>query len=187
MIKQNENINININNTVEIKKKTLNDLTKEEIYKMKQEINDKIKNLDNFRTIKVVYSKKTNPEVMTFQILVRNYTLRLKKNNIRIKYVKNIKIPFRLELYDRRNVKLYYTNDYRRLLFIIKKVEFLNEEKSVKKEIQNKYLGIKNIKPKSVSVFKEKSKKKQTSIKSSKKKSKSKSKSSSSFTFSLNI
>lgn len=80
-----------------------------------------------YRLIKITYSAKTNPEVMAFQILVRNNTKDLKKYNIKIKYVKNIKIPFKMDVYDMNNKLQYTTSDYRRLKFIIKKIGFLKD------------------------------------------------------------
>ncbi len=78
-----------------------------------------------YRILKVYYSSITNPEVMAFQALVRNYTQALKKRYIHIRYIKNIKIPFKIELYDKNNKKDYETTDYRRLKFIMRRVEFL--------------------------------------------------------------
>jgi outer membrane lipoprotein-sorting protein len=81
-----------------------------------------------YRYIKITYSNKTNPEVMAFQLLVRNYTTELKKYNIKIKYTKERLTPFKVQLYDRQGKLQYETNDYRRLKFIIKKVGFLKDE-----------------------------------------------------------
>jgi hypothetical protein len=76
--------------------------------------------------IKVYYSSITNPEVMAFQTLVRNYTQSLKKRDIHIRYIKNIKIPFKMELYDKNKKKAYETTDYRRLKYVLERVDFFN-------------------------------------------------------------
>jgi len=81
----------------------------------------------NYRLIKVTYSAKTNPEVMAFQMLVRNYAHDLKQYNIKIRYVKNISVPFVLEVFDRNNMFQYRTQDYRRLKFIIRRVGFFKD------------------------------------------------------------
>jgi hypothetical protein len=80
-----------------------------------------------YRYINVTYSAKTNPEVMAFQSLVRNYALQLKKYDIKIKYIKNIRIPFKLQLYDKHSKMRYETNDYRRLKFMIRRVGFFKD------------------------------------------------------------
>lgn len=84
--------------------------------------------MKKYRYIKIIYSAKTNPEVMGFQLLVRNYSLQLKKYDIKVKYIKNRLVPFRAELYDRHNKKHYETNDYRRLKYMIRKVGFFKDE-----------------------------------------------------------
>ncbi len=77
-----------------------------------------------YNIIKVYYSSITNPEVMAFQTLVRNYTQDLKKRDIHIRYIKHIKIPFKIELYNKNKVKDYETFDYRRLKFIMNRVDY---------------------------------------------------------------
>jgi hypothetical protein len=93
-----------------------------------------------YRYINVTYSAKTNPEVMAFQSLVRNYALQLKKYDMKIKYIKNIRIPFKLQLYDKYNKLRYETYDYRRLKFMIRRVGFFKdiEPKSKKNKINEK-------------------------------------------------
>lgn len=81
-----------------------------------------------YRYIKVTYSNKTNPEVMAFQLLVRNYATDLKKYDIKIKYVKERLTPFKLQLYDKLNQLQYETTDYRRLKFMIRRVGFFKDE-----------------------------------------------------------
>lgn len=83
--------------------------------------------MKKYRYIKVYYSAITNPEIMAFQILVRNYTSELKKYDIKIKYIKNRLIPFKLQLIDKQEKLQYETSDYRRLKFVIKRVGFLND------------------------------------------------------------
>lgn len=95
--------------------------------------------MKKYRYIKVTYSAKTNPEVMAFQVLVRNYTLKLKKSNIKLKYIKDIQIPFKVKLYDRFDKLQYQTTDYRRLKYMINRVECMthdltSEEKKIVKE-----------------------------------------------------
>jgi hypothetical protein len=87
------------------------------------------KNNKKYRLIKINYSAKTNPEVMKFQVLVRNYSHELKQYDIKIRYVKNIKIPFEAELYDMNNKLQYVTQDYRRLKYIIRRVGYLSDYK----------------------------------------------------------
>ena len=94
-----------------------------------------------YRYVKVTYSAKTNPELMAFQALVRNYSTMLKKYDIKIKYIKNIKIPFQIHLYDKQNKLQYQTNDYRRLKYVINKVGMLKDitqPKSIKQKITKK-------------------------------------------------
>ena len=74
--------------------------------------------------LRIVYSHKTNPEVMHFQLLIRNHLDAIKKHNIKLKYVKNIKVPFRLELINKNGEIMYTTQDYRRIKFIMRKTEF---------------------------------------------------------------
>ncbi len=74
--------------------------------------------------LRIVYSSKTNPEVMNFQLLTRKYLDPIKKHNVKLKYVKNIKVPFRLELLDLNGNIIYVTYDYRRIKFILRKTEF---------------------------------------------------------------
>ena len=93
------------------------------------------------RYIKIIYSAKTNPEVMGFQLLVRNYSLQLKKYDIKVKYIKNRLVPFRAELYDRHNKKHYETNDYRRLKYMIRKVGFFKDEYKSKSRTSKKTAG----------------------------------------------
>lgn len=100
---------------------------------MSSEIKSKIKSHKSrppkgCRMIKVTYSAKTNPEVMAFQILVRNYTNELKKYNIKVRYVKNIKQPFLVQLYDKKGNIKYETYDYRRLKFMIRRVGFFKDD-----------------------------------------------------------
>lgn len=94
--------------------------------------------MKKFRYIKVTYSAKTNPEVMAFQLLVRNYSLQLKKYDIKVKYIKNIRMPFDVNLYDKTGKLQYNTNDYRRLKFMIKKVGFFNDEPKLKSKKTSK-------------------------------------------------
>lgn len=74
--------------------------------------------------LKIVYSSKTNPEVMAFQLLIRKYLEPIKKHNVKLRYMKNIKVPFRLELFDPNGILIYITYDYRRIKFILRKTEF---------------------------------------------------------------
>jgi hypothetical protein len=87
--------------------------------------------MPKYRYIKVTYSAKTNPEVMAFQLLVRNYSLQLKKYEIKIKYIKNRLIPFKGELYDKKGKLRYQTNDYRRLKYMIGRVGYFDDSKTI--------------------------------------------------------
>ncbi len=87
--------------------------------------------MTKFRYIKVIYSSKTNPEVMSFQILVSKYAIQLKKYEIKIKYIKNNKIPFKVQLYDKNNNKKYETNDYRRLKYMITRVGYFKDSSTI--------------------------------------------------------
>jgi hypothetical protein len=91
-----------------------------------------------YRYINVTYSAKTNPEVMAFQVLVRNYALQLKKYDIKVKYIKNIKIPFKLQLYDKYGIMRYETYDYRRLKFMIRRVGFFKDIEPKSKKSKTK-------------------------------------------------
>lgn len=81
-----------------------------------------------YRLLKIIYSHKTNPEVMYFQALVRNYSGDIKKNKIKLRYVKNIKVPFIMQLFDKQNRLVYQTNDYRRLKYTIRRIEFVKDD-----------------------------------------------------------
>jgi len=93
--------------------------------------------MKKFRYINVIYSVKTNPEVMAFQVLVRNYATQLKNYDVKVKYIKNIKVPFELQLYDKKNILRYKTKDYRRLKFMIRRVGFFNDEQNTKSKTKN--------------------------------------------------
>lgn len=94
--------------------------------------------MPKYRYIKVTYSSKTNPEVMAFQLLVRNYSLQLKKYEIKVKYIKNRLIPFKVELYDKKGKLQYQTNDYRRLKYMIRRVGFFDDSTSTTEKTTKK-------------------------------------------------